>query len=201
MFIGQSRPLAGRPGMLAFTCRGEASALGSTSAVFGCARISPRLPRGAGARLVTIGRLALSTPRRKRHRGDSNPCGRSPVDFESISLTAWTQRHVMQRYAMCEFTSAILSLTTCPPDRAAPRTHPAENPARPSARHDRHGAETSNCNQDGRPACGRPWVSSAKSAWHKASNIVARCVQGASWASKKCACRESSPGHKQGRLV
>jgi hypothetical protein len=28
----------------------------------------------------------------KRHRGDSNPCGQSPVDFESISLTARTQR-------------------------------------------------------------------------------------------------------------
>jgi hypothetical protein len=28
----------------------------------------------------------------KRHRGDSNPCGQSSMDFESISLTAWTQR-------------------------------------------------------------------------------------------------------------
>ena len=27
----------------------------------------------------------------KRHRGDSNPCGQSPMDFESISLTARTQ--------------------------------------------------------------------------------------------------------------
>ena len=26
-----------------------------------------------------------------RHRGDSNPCGQSPMDFESISLTARTQ--------------------------------------------------------------------------------------------------------------
>ena len=25
-----------------------------------------------------------------RHRGDSNPCGQSPMDFESISLTART---------------------------------------------------------------------------------------------------------------
>ena len=28
-----------------------------------------------------------------RHRGDSNPCGQSPMDFESISLTARTQCH------------------------------------------------------------------------------------------------------------
>jgi hypothetical protein len=27
----------------------------------------------------------------KRHRGDSNPCGQIPMDFESISLTARTQ--------------------------------------------------------------------------------------------------------------
>ena len=31
----------------------------------------------------------------KRHRGDSNPCGQSPMDFESISLAARTQCHVM----------------------------------------------------------------------------------------------------------
>ena len=30
---------------------------------------------------------------KKRHRGDSNPCGRSPMDFESISLAARTQCH------------------------------------------------------------------------------------------------------------
>ena len=29
-----------------------------------------------------------------RHRGDSNPCGQSPMDFESISLAARTQCHV-----------------------------------------------------------------------------------------------------------
>ena len=27
----------------------------------------------------------------KRHRGDSNPCGQSPMDFESISLATRTQ--------------------------------------------------------------------------------------------------------------
>jgi hypothetical protein len=143
MLMGQSSPLAGRPGMRACTCRGEASALGSTSALLGCARISPRLPRGACARLVTIGRLAFPTPSRKRHRGDSNPCGQSPMDFESTSLTARTQCHVMQPYAMCKFASAILSMTPCHPDRAAPRTHLAEHPAQQSAQHDRHGAETS----------------------------------------------------------
>ena len=26
-----------------------------------------------------------------RHRGDSNPCGQSPMDFESISLATRTQ--------------------------------------------------------------------------------------------------------------
>jgi hypothetical protein len=51
MVLGQSSPLTGRPGMPAFTCGGEASALGSTSAVLGCARIGPRLPRGACVRL------------------------------------------------------------------------------------------------------------------------------------------------------
>ena len=30
----------------------------------------------------------------KRHRGDSNPCGQSPMDFESISLTARTHCHI-----------------------------------------------------------------------------------------------------------
>jgi hypothetical protein len=49
--LGQSGPLAGRPGMPAFTWGGEASALGSTSAVLGCARIGPRLQRGACVRL------------------------------------------------------------------------------------------------------------------------------------------------------
>jgi hypothetical protein len=143
MLMGQSSPLAGRPGMLAFTRRGEASALGSTSAVFGCARISPRLPRGACTRLVTIGRLVLPTPRRKRHRRDSHPRRQSPMDFESIPSAARTPCHVMQPYAMRKFTSAILSMTTRQPDRASPRTHLAENPAWQSAQHDRHGAGTS----------------------------------------------------------
>ena len=35
---------------------------------------------------------------RKRHRGDSNPCGQSPMDFESISLTARTQCLVCDRH-------------------------------------------------------------------------------------------------------
>ena len=34
----------------------------------------------------------------KRHRGDSNPCGQSPMDFESISLAARTQCHVMDHF-------------------------------------------------------------------------------------------------------
>ena len=35
----------------------------------------------------------LSHTRSSRHRGDSNPCGQSPMDFKSISLTARTQCH------------------------------------------------------------------------------------------------------------
>jgi hypothetical protein len=64
------------------------------------------------------------------------------MDFESIPLAAWTPCHVMQPYAMCKLTAAILSMTTRQPDRASPRTHLAENPARQSAQHGRHGAET-----------------------------------------------------------
>ena len=32
--------------------------------------------------------------KQKRQRGDSNPCGQSPMDFESISLTARTHCHM-----------------------------------------------------------------------------------------------------------
>ena len=32
-----------------------------------------------------------ATDHNERHRGDSNPCGQSPMDFESISLAARTQ--------------------------------------------------------------------------------------------------------------
>jgi hypothetical protein len=71
MLMGQSSPLAGRPGMLAFTCGGEASALGSTSAVFWCARISPRLPRGACVRLRSYNWQAgvLSAKKKATPRG------------------------------------------------------------------------------------------------------------------------------------
>ena len=31
----------------------------------------------------------------KRHQGDSNPCGQSPMDFESISLAARTHCHLL----------------------------------------------------------------------------------------------------------
>ena len=41
MLMGQSDPLARRPGMFAFKCKGEASALGSTSAVLGCSFFIP----------------------------------------------------------------------------------------------------------------------------------------------------------------
>ena len=47
----------------------------------------PTAPWHAWRRLLAI----LVTT---RHRGDSNPCGQSPMDFESISLAARTQCHV-----------------------------------------------------------------------------------------------------------
>jgi hypothetical protein len=50
------------------------------------------------------------------------------------------------------------------------------------------------CSQPGRSACGRPWISSAKSAWHKASSIVATCVQSGSWALKKMRMPGIQPG-------
>ncbi len=37
----------------------------------------------------------LEEASRKRHRGDSNPCGHSLMDFESISLPAWTPCHCL----------------------------------------------------------------------------------------------------------
>ena len=45
--------------------------------------------------ICTTRRLRNRSPQAptKRHRGDSNPCGQSPMDFESISLTARTQCH------------------------------------------------------------------------------------------------------------
>ena len=61
-------------------------------------RLRVRVPQGV---LIKYGlHSELSTPcvsiqpsafQTKRHRGDSNPCGQSPMDFESISLTARTQ--------------------------------------------------------------------------------------------------------------
>jgi hypothetical protein len=35
----------------------------------------------------------------KRHLGDSNPCGQSPMDFESISLATRTKCHVLRGHA------------------------------------------------------------------------------------------------------
>ena len=37
----------------------------------------------------------------KRHRGDSNPCGQSPMDFESISLATRTQCLVAPAIQQC----------------------------------------------------------------------------------------------------
>ena len=53
----------------------------------------PPLRRAQQTRRKKESGYAAESPRnfRKRHRGDSNPCGQSPMDFESISLTARTQ--------------------------------------------------------------------------------------------------------------
>ena len=50
--------------------------------------------RPAGV-ICTTRRLRNRPPQTQtnRHRGDSNPCGQSPMDFESISLTARTHCH------------------------------------------------------------------------------------------------------------
>jgi hypothetical protein len=78
MLMGQCSPLAGRPGMLAFTCGGEASALGSTSAVLGRARISPRLPRGACVRLRSYNWQAGALNAKK----EATPRGFEPLRAE-----------------------------------------------------------------------------------------------------------------------
>ena len=46
------------------------------------------------------GRLKRQVPFKnaRRQLGDSNPCGQSPMDFESISLAARTQCHVMDHF-------------------------------------------------------------------------------------------------------
>ena len=47
------------------------------------------------ANLISISlSISLFLCPRKRHRGDLNPCGQSPMDFESISLATRTQCHV-----------------------------------------------------------------------------------------------------------
>jgi hypothetical protein len=53
---------------------------------------------GSGAHAVSMcraqcrgERLRFSLREKKRHRGDSIPCGQSPMDFESISVAARTQ--------------------------------------------------------------------------------------------------------------
>jgi hypothetical protein len=46
---------------------------------------------------IATARIAPTSP--KRQRGDSNPCGQSPMDFESISLTARTHCHALLRIA------------------------------------------------------------------------------------------------------
>ena len=46
------------------------------------------------SRATPMGYTTFEAFKTKRHQGDSNPCGQSPMDFESISLTTRTQCHV-----------------------------------------------------------------------------------------------------------
>ena len=48
----------------------------------------------------------------KRQRGDSNPCGQSPMDFESISLTARTQCRCLPRTCKPQLQTK-LTMTQC----------------------------------------------------------------------------------------
>ena len=59
------------------------------------ARVICTTRRPAGV-ICTTRRLRNRPPQTqtKRHRGDSNPCGQSPMDFESISLAARTHCHL-----------------------------------------------------------------------------------------------------------
>ena len=80
----------------------------------------PTAPWHAWRRLLAI----LVTT---RHRGDSNPCGQSPMDFESISLAARTQCHVSGESfdATLPHARALVStrdLLTAPED-ATPKIH------------------------------------------------------------------------------
>jgi hypothetical protein len=65
---------------------------GLEPAIFGLVpRPCPFGPNGLAEATATA-RATAEQRARRRHRGDSNPCGQSPVDFESISLAARTQR-------------------------------------------------------------------------------------------------------------
>ena len=58
----------------------------------------------AGCSAAVGSRTALSAERKLRHRGDSSPCGQSPMDCESIPLAARAQCHV-QRCSCCMITA------------------------------------------------------------------------------------------------
>jgi hypothetical protein len=64
-----------------------------------------------------------------RHRGDSNPCGQSPMDFESISLTARTQCLVVKarNIRLCTARRCWMRDSSAPMSAyvpSAPRIHP-----------------------------------------------------------------------------
>ena len=59
---------------------------------------------------ISPGKALFDEACRKLHRGDSNPCGKSPMDFESISLIARTPCHCLGPTGLTpELRSAFLS--------------------------------------------------------------------------------------------
>jgi hypothetical protein len=77
MLMGQSDPLARRPGMFAFKCKGEASALGSTSAVLGCSFFIPhryRPPVNVLNMHVSKARQTNSDTNKQTNKQTKKPC-------------------------------------------------------------------------------------------------------------------------------
>ena len=77
----QSRHFGSPGSILGAILRTLGTSLGVPSPTPGAPRWSPDAPEAPRSSA-------------KRQRGDSNPCGQSPMDFESISLTARTHCHI-----------------------------------------------------------------------------------------------------------
>ena len=68
--------------------------------------------------MQAIGLRSSANGHKERHRGDSNPCGQSPMDFESISLAARTHCHLLKTsWPALTFQKALSSHSTWLRDR------------------------------------------------------------------------------------